>query len=29
MISHVTRFINLNDRDFVIHPKPQDDELLS
>ena len=29
MISHVTRFINLNDRDFVIHPKPQYDELLS
>lgn len=29
MISYVTSFINLNDRDFVLHPKPQYNELLS
>lgn len=29
MISHVTKFINLNDKEFVIHPPPQHNELLS
>lgn len=29
MISHVTKFINLNNKDFIAHPKPQTNELLS
>lgn len=29
MISHVTRFIDLSDKPFILHPKPQEDELLS
>lgn len=29
MISHVTKFINLNDKEFIIHPPPQQNELLS
>jgi len=29
MISHVTKFINLNDKEFIIHPQPQQNELLS
>lgn len=29
MISHVTKFINLNDKEFIIHPFPQQNELLS
>ncbi|PLY10349.1 MAG: hypothetical protein C0626_05025 [Arcobacter sp.] len=29
MISHVSRFIDLNNRKFIIRPKPEDDELLS
>jgi len=29
MISYVTRFINLSDKNFFVVPKPQEDELLS
>ena len=29
MISYVTRFIDLSDKPFILHPHPQEDELLS